>query len=37
VDLSVVIPIKDERDNIGKLHERLHAALDPMHVRCSAK
>jgi glycosyltransferase involved in cell wall biosynthesis len=29
VDLSVVIPIKDERDNIGTLHERLHAALDP--------
>ena len=29
MDLSVVIPIKDERDNVGKLHERLHAALDP--------
>jgi glycosyltransferase involved in cell wall biosynthesis len=30
VDLSVVIPIKDERDNISKLHERIRAALDPL-------
>src|ERR1700722_19891065 len=27
--LSVVIPIKDEKDNITPLHERLCAALDP--------
>jgi glycosyltransferase involved in cell wall biosynthesis len=27
--LSVVIPIKDEKDNITPLHERLVAALDP--------
>jgi len=32
VDLSVVIPIKDERDNIARLHERLHAALDPLRL-----
>jgi glycosyltransferase involved in cell wall biosynthesis len=30
VDLSVIIPIKDERDNLGKLHEKVHAALDPL-------
>jgi glycosyltransferase involved in cell wall biosynthesis len=28
--LSVIIPIKDEQDNLGPLHERLHAALDPL-------
>jgi glycosyltransferase involved in cell wall biosynthesis len=28
--LSVVIPIKDERENLRPLHERLHAALDPL-------
>src|SRR5437870_5407659 len=27
--LSVVIPIKDEKDNVAPLHERLRAALDP--------
>ena len=27
MDLSIVIPIKDERDNIRKLHERLSAAV----------
>ena len=27
--LSVVIPIKDEVDNLRPLHERLCAALDP--------
>jgi glycosyltransferase involved in cell wall biosynthesis len=32
MDLSVVIPIKDERDNIGTLHERLRAALDPLRL-----
>src|SRR5579884_2089537 len=30
MDLSVIIPIKDEADNIGPLHERLLAALDPL-------
>jgi glycosyltransferase involved in cell wall biosynthesis len=29
-DLSVVIPIKDERDNLKPLHERLRAALPPL-------
>jgi glycosyltransferase involved in cell wall biosynthesis len=28
--LSVVIPIKDERDNLRPLHERLRGALDPL-------
>jgi glycosyltransferase involved in cell wall biosynthesis len=28
--LSVVIPIKDEKDNLRRLHERLHLALDPL-------
>jgi glycosyltransferase involved in cell wall biosynthesis len=32
VDLSVVIPIKDERDNIAVLHERLRAALEPLRL-----
>src|SRR5262245_44372591 len=31
MNLSVVIPIKDERDNLGPLHERLRAALDPLN------
>jgi glycosyltransferase involved in cell wall biosynthesis len=30
MDLSVVIPIKDERDNLKPLHERLRAALPPL-------
>jgi glycosyltransferase involved in cell wall biosynthesis len=30
MDLSVVVPIKDERDNIKPLHERLRHALDPL-------
>jgi glycosyltransferase involved in cell wall biosynthesis len=30
MDLSVIIPIKDERDNIRPLHERLSAALEPL-------
>ncbi len=29
MNLSVVIPIKDERDNLKPLHDRLRAALDP--------
>jgi glycosyltransferase involved in cell wall biosynthesis len=29
MDLSVVIPIKDEQDNLGPLHDRLQAALEP--------
>src|SRR5262245_59358566 len=32
--LSVVIPIKDERDNLGPLHERLRLALDPLGQPC---
>src|SRR5262249_16878251 len=31
MDLSIVIPIKDERDNLGPLLERLHATLDGLH------
>ena len=31
MDLSIVIPIKDERDNLGPLLERLHATLDTLH------
>lgn len=27
MDLSIVIPIKDERDNLTRLHERLHCTL----------
>jgi glycosyltransferase involved in cell wall biosynthesis len=30
MDLSIVIPIKDERDNLGPLLERLHATLDTL-------
>ncbi len=30
MNLSVVIPIKDERDNLRPLHERLRRALDPL-------
>ena len=30
MNLSVVIPIKDERDNLAPLHERLCRALDPL-------
>ena len=30
MNLSVVIPIKDERDNLVPLHERLCRALDPL-------
>jgi glycosyltransferase involved in cell wall biosynthesis len=30
--LSVVIPIKDERDNLGPLHQRLGAALEPLGI-----
>jgi glycosyltransferase involved in cell wall biosynthesis len=30
MNLSVVIPIKDERDNLGPLHERLRRALTPL-------
>jgi glycosyltransferase involved in cell wall biosynthesis len=31
-NLSVVIPIKDERDNLAPLHERVRAALEPLGV-----
>src|SRR5262249_20321858 len=30
MDLSIVIPIKDERENLRPLHERLSAALAPL-------
>ena len=30
MDLSIVVPIKDERDNLNPLHERLRAALEPL-------
>jgi glycosyltransferase involved in cell wall biosynthesis len=30
MNLSVVIPVKDERDNLRPLHERLRRALDPL-------
>jgi glycosyltransferase involved in cell wall biosynthesis len=30
MDLSIIIPIKDERDNLGPLHDRLRTALDPL-------
>jgi hypothetical protein len=30
MNLSVVIPIKDEQDNIRPLHDRLLRALDPL-------
>ena len=30
MDLSVVIPLKDERDNLKPLHEQLRRALDPL-------
>jgi glycosyltransferase involved in cell wall biosynthesis len=34
MNLSVVIPIKDERDNLRPLHERLRRALDPLNLSC---
>ena len=30
MDLSVVIPLKDEKDNLRPLHSRLRRALDPL-------
>ena len=30
MDLSVVVPIKDERDNLGPLHERVAVALQQL-------
>jgi glycosyltransferase involved in cell wall biosynthesis len=33
MNLSVIIPIKDEHDNLRPLHERLRAALDPLPLR----
>jgi glycosyltransferase involved in cell wall biosynthesis len=30
MDLSVVIPIKDERDNLRRLHESIRQAVDPL-------
>jgi glycosyltransferase involved in cell wall biosynthesis len=34
--LSVVIPLKDERDNLKPLHERLRRAVDPLLGRADA-
>ena len=34
MDLSIVIPIKDEKDNIRKLHERITAALQSADAAC---
>jgi glycosyltransferase involved in cell wall biosynthesis len=33
MDLSVVIPIKDEQDNLAPLHERLQSALQPLSLQ----
>jgi glycosyltransferase involved in cell wall biosynthesis len=30
MDLSVIVPIKDERDNLARLHDRVREALDPL-------
>jgi glycosyltransferase involved in cell wall biosynthesis len=35
-NLSVVIPIKDEKDNLAPLHERLRAALAPLDLTWEA-
>ena len=32
MDLSVIIPIKDERDNLRRLHEQLRRTLDPLNL-----
>jgi len=32
MDLSVIIPIMDERDNLSPLSDRLREALDPLHL-----
>lgn len=32
MDLSLVVPIKDEQDNLKPLHDRLCAALDPLNL-----
>src|SRR5213596_2863561 len=36
MNLSVIIPIKDEQDNLRPLHERLRAALDPLDLAYEA-
>ena len=33
MDLSIVVPIKDERDNVKPLHERVRHSLDPLGIR----
>jgi glycosyltransferase involved in cell wall biosynthesis len=33
MDLSIVVPIKDERDNIAPLHERVRRSVDPLGLR----
>ena len=34
MDLSIVIPIKDEKDNIRRLHERITSALQVQNAEC---
>jgi glycosyltransferase involved in cell wall biosynthesis len=34
MDLSIIIPVKDERDNLRPLHEQLHAALRKVSPPC---
>jgi glycosyltransferase involved in cell wall biosynthesis len=33
MDLSIVVPMKDERDNVKPLHERVRRSLDPLGIR----
>jgi glycosyltransferase involved in cell wall biosynthesis len=33
MDLSIVVPIKDERDNIKPLHEKVRQSIDPLGIR----
>lgn len=32
MDLSIIVPIKDERDNLRTLHERIAQAIDPLNL-----
>ena len=36
MDLSIVIPIKDEKANLRPLHERIRAALDRKSTRLNS-
>jgi glycosyltransferase involved in cell wall biosynthesis len=33
VDLSVVVPVYNEQDNLHMLHQAIHAALDPLNIQ----